>query len=347
MKSLITDQNGILSVGELSKPKYNEYQALVKMVSCGICNGTDTKLIHRNFKGYSTYPAALGHEGVGRVVEKGSKVKSFEIGDAVLLPFLEGMTDGCYSGWGAFSEYAVVGDWKAMVENGAGPGTPGFSEAYYAQQVVHSDIDPVGAAMIVTFREVLSACKRFGFKENNNLVVFGAGPVGMCFIKFAKLLGMGPVIAIDIKDEKLEEASLMGADYVFNSARSDVKQEVRNILGHGADFIVEAVGVNQLINQAMEIVKYNGKICCYGISPELGMELDWSKAPYNWTIQFVQWPSKLEESEAHLQVISWIRMGVINPNDFISDIIPFDNIIGAFKLVEEKKARKKIIIKFE
>lgn len=346
MKSLVVDKSGSLSIEEVPVPRFNEYQVLVKMISCGICNGTDMKLIHGNFKGFDTYPAILGHEGVGRVVEKGSKVTSFEIGDAVLLPFLEGMTDRYYSGWGAYSEYAVVGDWKAMTADGKGPGTPAFSEAYYAQQVVPEDINPVGAAMIVTFREVLSACKRFGFKANNSLVVIGAGPVGLCFTKFAKLMGLGPVIVFDIVDEKLKEAVSMGADYVFNSEKVNAAEEVKRICSEGADFVVDAVGINQLINQAMEFIKYNGKICCYGISPKLNMELDWSKAPYNWSLQFLQWPSKLEESEAHTQVINWIQMGVIDPYAFISDVIEFDRILDAFKLVEERKAKKKIVIKF-
>ncbi len=346
MKSLVVDKNGKLSMEDVPVPKYNEFQVLVKMESCGVCNGTDLKLIHGDFKGFDTYPAVLGHEGVGRVVEKGSKVKSFEIGDSILLPFLEGKTGEYHSGWGAYSEYAVIGDWKAMVEGGKGPGTPDFFEAYYAQQVVPKDINPISASMIVTFREVLSAMKRFGFGENNSLVVFGAGPVGLSFTKFAKLLGLGPIIVFDIVEEKLQEAVSMGADHVFDSQQVDVKEEVRKICPDGVDFVVDAVGINQLINQAMELVKYNGKICCYGISPKLNMELDWSKAPYNWSLQFIQWPSKLEEAKAHIQIINWIRLGVLDPDDFISDVIEFDKVIDAFKMVEERKAKKKIVIKF-
>lgn len=346
MKSLVVDNQGQLSVAEVSKPSFNDYQMLVKVLSCGVCNGTDTKLIHRTFKGFDTYPAVLGHEGVGEVIEIGKKVKNFKLGDVVLLPFLEGKTDGYYSGWGAFSEYAVTGDWKAMLEDGKGPGTPDFSEGYYAQQIVPKEIDPVGASMIVTFREVLSAIKRFGMEANKTLVIFGAGPVGLCFTKFAKLLGIGPIVLFDVVDEKLDEAKKMGADYVFNSTKVNVNEEVHKILPEGADFIVDAVGINQLINQAMELVTYNGKICCYGISPKLGMELDWSKAPYNWTLQFVQWPSKLEEAEAHRQIINWIQLGVLNPDDFISDVIGFDKILDAFEMVENRKAKKKIVIKF-
>ena len=346
MKGLVVDNKGQLSIQEMPMPKIDDYKALVKMESCGVCNGTDMKLIHRNFKNFDTYPAVLGHEGVGRVVEKGKRVTSFEIGDSVLLPFLEEKEGEYYPGWGAFSEYAIVGDAKAMIQDGKGPGTPYFSESYFAQQVVPKSIDSVDAAMIITFREVLSATKRFGMRENKSLVVFGAGPVGLCFIKFAKLLGMGPIICFDVVDGKVKDALNMGADYAFNSTQHDVLSTVKDILPELADFAVDAVGMNQLINQAMHLIHYNGKICCYGISPKLNMNLDWSPAPYNWSLDFVQWPSKKEESEAHAQILSWIQLGALVPNEFISHVIPFADIFSAFEMVESRAATKKIIIKF-
>lgn len=346
MKSLVVDHDGTLSILEIAKPKFNEYQALVKMESCGICRGTDLKLIHRDFKGFDTYPAILGHEGVGRVVELGSSVRHLQIGDLVLLPFIEEETAGYTPGWGAYSEYAVVNDGKALVEDGKGPGSKGFSEAVFAQTVLPKGIDPVGASMIITFREVLSACKRFGFRENNSLVIYGAGPVGLSFIKFAKLLGMGPVIVSVISDEKVQEALEFGADYAFNSRKVDVVKEIRNLCQDGVDFVIDAVGVNALINEAMELVKYNGVIGCYGISPQLNMQLDWSKAPYNWTLQFLQFPSKLEESEAHQQIINWIQLGVLHPDDFISRVVEFENIVETFKAIETERGMKKTVVKF-
>jgi NADPH:quinone reductase-like Zn-dependent oxidoreductase len=104
------------------------------MQSCGVCNGTDLKLIHGRFKNFDTYPAALGHEGVGKVVEVGSKVKNLKVGDIVLLPFVEEKLDDVYSGWGSYSEYAVVGDAEAYISNGMGPGTPEFSEGYFPRR---------------------------------------------------------------------------------------------------------------------------------------------------------------------------------------------------------------------
>jgi threonine dehydrogenase-like Zn-dependent dehydrogenase len=349
MKTLVVDAEHRLSIREIPIPTYKDCQALVKTLSCGVCNGTDMKLIHGNFKNFSTYPASLGHEAVGQVIEVGSKVSSLHVGDVVLLPFLEEKTEDVYSGWGAYSEYAVVGDAEAYIANGMGPGTKDFSEGYFAQTVIKpaDKVNPVEAAMIVTFREVLSAIKRFGFQPNENILIFGAGPVGLCFTKFSKLLGLKTVITVDVDDEKVQFAKAMGADIAFNSKTTDVNTEIKKLFPDGIDCVIDAVGINALINQAMELIKYNGKICCYGISPKLGMELDWSKAPYNWTLQFVQWPSKKEEGDAHAQIMAWINLGVLKPMDFISDVIDFDHIIDAFKLVEERRSStKKIVIQY-
>ena len=124
MKTLVVDAGHELSVREVPMPKYKDCQALVKTLSCGVCNGTDLKIIHGNFKNFDTYPAALGHEGVGKVVEVGARVQNLKIGDVVLLPFVEGKLGDVYSGWGAYSEYAVVGDAASYIANGMGPGTP-------------------------------------------------------------------------------------------------------------------------------------------------------------------------------------------------------------------------------
>ena len=55
----------------------------------------------------------------------------------------------------------------------------------------------------------------------------------------------------------------MGAEYTFNSRITDINTEVKKLFPEGIDYVVDAVGINELINQALEIIKYNGKICCY------------------------------------------------------------------------------------
>lgn len=347
MKTLVVSAEGKLTVEEIPVPAYGDCQALVRMLSCGVCNGTDLKLIHGTFKNFNTYPAILGHEGVGEVVAVGSRVTGFQKGDMVLLPFLEENTGNMTPGWGAYSEYAVVGDADAYLRNGMGEGTPGWKEGYLAQTVIRKEdkVNAVEASMVITFREVLSAIRRFGWKANESVLIFGAGPVGLCFTKFAKLLGMKTVITTDIVDEKVEGALRAGADYAFNTTGCNIEEEVKKLFPEGIDHVVDAVGINGLINQAMKLIKYNGSICCYGISPKLTMELDWSEAPYNWTLQFVQWPSKKEEGEAHAQIMAWINQGALKPMEFISHVFPFEQVLDAFTLIEEKKQDiKKIVI---
>lgn len=343
MKTLVVEKDGSLSVKEVSRPEYNECQALVKTLSCGICNGTDAKLIHQKFKGYGPerYPLMLGHEAVGRVVEVGEKVTSYKVGDVVLLPFVDPQ-DGLDSGWGAYGEYGVVCDAAAWDESKYGP-TP---ECAFGQSIIPPEIDPVDAAMIITLREVLSSIKRFGIGANDSIVVFGCGPVGLTFIKFMSLLGVHPIIAMDIVPEKLEVARKMGATHVFNSGDPSYRDAIRNICPDGVKYVLDAVGVSAIINMAMPLLCDQGKICCYGISPNLSAEIDWSEAPYNWQLQFQQFPSKVEEGLAHNQIMNWLKAGVIDLKDYISDYFDFADILAAFDKLEKRQISKKGIVRY-
>ncbi len=344
MKTLVVEKDGSLSVKEVPVPKYTSKQALVKTLACGICNGTDAKLIHRKFKGFGEerYPLMLGHEGIGEVVAVGDEVTSYKIGDRVFLPFVdadEELCPGLDSGWGAYGEYGVVHD--AAAYHGDAP------ECAYGQNVVPPEIDPVDASMIITLREVLSSIKRFGIGANARVAVFGCGPVGMTFIRFMSLLGVHPLIALDVKEEKREEVLALGADYFINSATEDVTAGVRAICPDGVQYVLDAVGILPIINQAMDLICDQGKICCYGISPDCHFDIDWTRAPYNWQLQFQQFPSKIEEGEATAQILSWLRTGVIDLKDYISDYFPFSDILTAFEKLEKRQIAKKGIIVYD
>ena len=345
MKTLVVDKQGKCNLQEIPVPKYTSKQALVKMIACGICNGTDGKLIHHSFKGFgeADYPLMLGHEGVGRVVEVGSEVTKYKVGDVVLLPFVdadEELYGDLKSGWGAFSEYGVIHD-----ETAYAPGEA--PECAFAQTIVPEDIDAVDSAMIITLREVLSSIKRFGMTPGHSVVVFGCGPVGLTFVRFLHLLGVEKIVALDIVDEKLLTAKKNGATYTYNSMNCDVKAVVRELYPEGVDFVLDAVGNNSIINQGMSLIKDGGKICCYGIAPKSYAEIDWTEAPYNWTLQLQQFPSKVEEGECTDQVLSWIRSGEIDLKDYISDYFTFENVLDAFEKLEQRQIAKKGIVVFE
>lgn len=336
MKGLIIPEIGKLElVYDIPEPVMGDYDALVQVVSCGICNGTDTKVIEGHFKGFNTYPCVLGHEACGKIIAVGSKVRNYKVGDYVLRAKLRD-TDKYYHGWGGFSERALVTDYFAKV----GDGFKDVPVSHMAEQVVPPDIDPVKAMMIITLKEVYSAILRFGVKEGMRVMINGCGPVGQAMIRFCKLEGVEGLIVSDLDEERLKKAKYLGADIAINPAKQDVVETVKSIYPEGVDLFIDAVGINALMNTGFKVIKFNGKICVYGISPKTQAELDWEAAPYNWCIQFVQKPTFPEEYAVHNRVVEYIRSGAIKLDDFVSHVMPVEEYEKGFELTHSKKAMK-------
>lgn len=345
MKTLIVDTDAHLSVIDLPLPRYTSKQALVKTIACGIC-GTDMKLIHGKFKnvGSEKYPVMLGHEGVGEVVEIGSEVTSFKVGDRVLLPFTDADPENfgeIGSAWGSFSQYGVITDQKAFKDGEEIP------EVAYAQQVLPAHVDPVDAVMIVTLREVLSNIKYFGIQPRDTIVVYGSGPVALVFVKFLSLLQTKNIIAVvrnEYKEQLLKDA---GATEVVNSSRCSPSKVIRERYPRGVDYVLDAVGSDAIINEGMGLIKDRGEILCYGVTETNSMQLDWTSAPYNWKINFQQMPSKEEEGECFEQILQWLDEGKLDLKEYISDYYPFEKILEAFDRFITHDIKKKCIITYE
>lgn len=342
MKTVICKADGSLEVVEVGIPKIGRGQALTRTIANGIC-GTDVHLMLKAFKGITTdmYPIMLGHENVGEVVEVGSGVTTFKVGDKVLLPFLDAdkMNVGPYeSAWGGLSEYCVVHD-------------PAFdhhdvykNDLAKAQCIIPDFIDPVDAVMLVTFGEVLSAVKYFGIQKDCPVVIFGAGPVGMTFIKMCKMIGASPVISVVRNNIKKKNAEDAEADIIFNSSEIDVDAKIREMYPAGVRYVIDAVGSPQIVNEAMGLICDRGEICCYGVPRQEEIHLDFSKADYNWVLNFQQMPRKEEEAIAHTEIIEWIRQGKLEPKKFISDYYNFDNVIQAYQDAFDKKIYRKGVV---
>lgn len=345
MRGLIIWEDGHASLEEMALPEISEYQALVKVTAGALC-GTDMKIIHNNLKGFADYPTILGHEGVGRIVKTGSKVRNFEIGDKVVLPYIFNPIGSYYSTWGAFAEYSVIGDTDAMLADGHTMDDGTLAEFNFAQRKIPDTFDDVAATMIVTFREVYSTMKRLCFRKGQNLVIYGAGPVGMTFLRMAKYMGLGPVVCVDRHDEKLDFAKKQGADYVLNDKKADVPSEIRKLFPEGADILLDAAGVPELINQNLRLVKDYGDVCIYGVTPKNEVLMNWQNAPFSFNLRFAQWPSKKEEAAVHDEIIEMMKNGVLNGMDYISDVFEFKDSVEAVEFFKAKKNTKKVAIRF-
>ena len=217
MRGLVVDGKGnVMLKHDIPMPTVSDYTAVVKTLACGICNGTDVKLREGHLNGFDTYPAVLGHESVGRVVETGKKVISYKKGDLVLRSGLDDMPPLYHSLWGSFGEYGRVTDYQAMARDGVAADISDIS-----QQVIPSEIDPVDGVMIITLKEVCAAVKRLGVGPGDYVAVSGCGPVGLALVKFCKLAGASYVALSGHHDERLGVAKKLGADLAVNSRKAN------------------------------------------------------------------------------------------------------------------------------
>ena len=332
MKTIAVTKPNKVEIIEVAKPKPGPYQALVKNKVAAICNATDRKLIEGHFPGVNQYPLVLGHEGVGIVEEVGAKVRNFKIGDHAIGGMLGDYGDpNIHCGWGGFCEYVLVHDHDAMVADGTADEAHGWFESCEIQRPVDKDIPLAEAALLCTWREVLAGFGDFHLKAGDEILIFGAGPVGLSFTKFAKLLGLKWVGVVE--PNKLRHAKIveMGADQVFLPEDVPSLKQKRGPL----DAVIDAVGDETIVNLSLPLIKLGGSICIYGVLANDTIPLDKSLAPYNFNLFVHQWPTRFRERAAQGTLCDWIREGKLKADEFVTHVFPFEQINDA--LAESKK----------
>jgi threonine dehydrogenase-like Zn-dependent dehydrogenase len=334
----VTEPNKIKIV-EVPEPTPGPYEARIKTEVACLCNMTDRKLIEGHFPGVENYPLLLGHETVGIVDAVGPKVRNFKVGDRVVGGLLLNTTDKKYgSGWGGFSQYTLAGDHLAMVEDGVATPENGWVEVHEIMRVVPKDISVEDAVLLCTWREVYGAFDDFSLKKGDNIIVYGAGPVGLSFVKFGRLLGLNEIYCVDRNTAKLEKAKDMGATGTFTPDSPDLKKFLDG-RKRSFDAIIDGVGKESIINAALPVIKLGGSIGVYGVIDTPAIHLDKNSGPYNFNLLIHQWPTRSRERAAQEPLIEWIKAGKLSYKEFVTVEFPISEIGKAF---ENSKAAKPI-----
>lgn len=341
MKSVIITEPGRVEIQEVDMPVITPYQALVKTEMVALCNATDSKLIAGHFPGEDQYPMALGHENVGIVIQVGAKVKHFKVGDRVIGGLNATFsTSGLHSGWGGFSEYVVVNDFEVLHEEGLATAEQGCWDSFEIQNTVPADVQPEEAVIACTWREILGAFKDFRLEPGKKVMVFGAGPVGLSFVKLGKLFGLAQIDIVDMLPAKLELARRMGADNGYTPAQVATPEFIA-AAARSYDTIIDAVGLPAVVNSALPLIKMAGDICVYGVMtkhPTLNLD----EAPYNFNLYIHRWPTRQEEKAAMQPLAQWIREGKLSASDFISHRFRIDQIGQALEAVRRGEVIKTV-----
>jgi L-iditol 2-dehydrogenase len=256
-------------------PQIGPGEILVRVHTCGIC-GTDLKKIST---GSHSAPRIFGHEMAGKIVAVGEGVKSFEIGDRVMVfhhipcgncyycerkvfaqcPTYKkvGVTAGHEPSGGGFSEYIRVMNW--IVKKGVVriPDHVSYEQASY--------IEPVNTC--------LKGIETLQLKEGESVVVIGQGPIGIILALLAKRAG-GRVITSDLYPQRLTIAKALGISE-FLDGKGDLVAQARQLTeGRGADAVIVAVANNALIQPALDATRPGGRILLFAQTVRSQAQLD-------------------------------------------------------------------------
>ena len=332
-----------LRLEDVPEPTCGTDEVKIRVKNCSTC-GTDVK-IRKNGHQNLAPPRIIGHEIAGEVVEVGSGVAGdWKPGDRVqvIAAVPCGKCHECRKGWmavcqnqtsvgyqydGGFAEYMIVPR-EVLAVDGMNriPDGVGFAEA--------SAAEPFACA--------INAQEQLGIEPGDDVVIFGAGPIGCLHVRIARgVHRAGRVILVDINSERLKmSADAVQPDVVINASEVNIVEEILKLTdGRGADVIITATPANITQEQAVSMAARNGRISFFGGLPKTNptITLDSNLVHYR---QLHIHGANGSAPEHNRRALDYIASGEVPVADLITRRIRLRDVMDAFGIVERGEAIK-------
>lgn len=343
MKALTYQGPGEKKWAEVPTPVVDKpTDAIVRILHTTIC-GTDLHILKGDVPEVAK-GTVLGHEGVGVVESVGSAVRNFKPGDHVLISCITscGSCPNCrrqmYShcadgGWilghlidGTQAEYVRI----PHADNSLYPVPAGADEEAL---VMLSDILPTGFEIGVLAGKV---------KPGDNVVIVGAGPVGMAALLTAQFYSPAMLIVVDGDANRLEVAQRFGATHVIDINTQNAVERIFELTqGVGVDVAIEAVGIPASFDTCQSVVAPGGSIANVGVhgkSVELHLEKLW--------IQNVTISTGLVNTNTTPMLMKTVQSGKVDAGQLITHRFALNDILKAYEVfgnAAKEKAMKVIL----
>lgn len=261
MKQAVMTKPGTIVIRDVERPIPGAQEIVMQTRRIGVC-GSDIHVYH-GLHPYTGYPVVQGHEVSGVVANVGSEVEGVAVGDQIT--FMPQVVCGeCYPC--RHGMYHICEDLKVM-----GFQTGGAAQEYFALPAENVLVLPKSMSLDEgAFVEPISvgvhAVRRGGDVAGKTVVVLGAGTIGNLVAQVAKALGAKAVMITDLSDYKLDKARACGIDHTVNTSREDLDQAVITHFGRDrADLIIECVGAQETITQAVAVARKGTTIVIVGV----------------------------------------------------------------------------------
>ena len=346
----------------LAGPRAGE--VLVEIKATGVCHTDEFTLSGADPEGL--FPAILGHEGAGVVVEVGDGVTSVEPGDHVIPLYtpecrqcdycLSGKTNLCqairetqgrgvmpdgtsrfsmgkdsifhYMGTSTFSNYTVL---------------PEIAVAKVREDAPFDKICYIGCGVTTGIGAVINTAK---VEPGSNCVVFGLGGIGLNVIQGLRLVGADIIVGVDLNPAKRELAERFGMTHFVNPAEveGDLVPYLVDLTKGGADYSFECIGNVGVMRQALECChKGWGESIIIGVAGA-GQEI--STRPFQLVTGRVWRGTAFGGAKGRTEVpkiVDWYMDGKINIDDLITHTMPLEDINQAFDLMHAGESIRSVV----
>jgi ankyrin repeat-containing protein len=333
MKGFVWHNNKTASLDKRPVPKIKDKRdAIVKVTMSSICT-SDLHII-RGFVPKAVPETILGHEFVGEIVDVGSDIKNLKKGDRVSAN-CETFCGQCYFCKRGFINNCLYGGWEI------GCTIDGCQAEYVRVPFADTGLtklpDNISYENALFVGDILSSgywgAELCEIQKGDIVAVIGAGPVGLCSMMSAKLLGAEKIIAIDVDDTRLEIAKNQNlADVVINPLNSDVEKEVKDLTERrGADSVIEAAGGKDTFQTAWKIARANAIVALVAMYEE-----NQTLPLHDMYGKNLTFKTGGVDAVNCSKLVDLISEKKINTDFLITHKFSLDNIQQAYKLFENK-----------
>lgn len=338
MKAVVFEKARTMKIKEVNYPTLSQDDVIIKVKSCGVC-GTDLHIYDGEF--IAKFPLIPGHEFCGVVCEVGENVKNVKVGDKVVVdnPIYCGECDYCKRNQehfclnfrsqgvtedGGFAEYVKVDKKRVLKFKNLS-----FEEAAFTE--------PVACAV--------HGIKVIKPKPGNEVLIFGAGPVGLILLQLLKHCGASKIVVCAPTEAKLKKAKDLGATDTIKIERDNLKESIsaiRKCTPLGFDIVIDATGSSKILENAFNFVRKGGKIHVFGVYP---YRAKITLSPYQVFIQELKVIGSFAQLYDFPDALNLLENKVVKVKPLISHIMKLEEFEQALNIMKTSHERLKIIIK--
>src|SRR5262245_51923557 len=331
MRAVVVTGPRRLAVERVPDPAPEPGQAVLRVAACGIC-GTD---LHLHQAGLVPAGAVMGHEFCGEVVEAAGELR---VGERVCaLPVLScGRCQRCRSGLGAYCTT------QRALGLGQAPGAFAEYVTIAPHEVVRlpPGVDDRMGALVEPLAVGLHALRAARLRRGERCLVIGAGPIGLAITLWARDFGAAEVIVSETAPGRRAMAERLGATGVVDPRSEDLAAVLAERLPDGPDVVFEAVGAPGLIQQAIERVRFRGRIIVAGVCITPDTFQPGPAVLKEASLQFVL----AYEKDDFQHTVDLLEQGRIRPEPMITQHLDLAGVPAAFDALAQPGEQCKLLV---